>query len=78
MSELQNMMNMAGFHHVQTYIQSGNIVFESDINQQRLSGDVEQELTDTISSLLQDYFGKEIMTLVITAEMLGKIIDEAP
>ncbi len=71
MVELKNMFETLGFLSVTTYIQSGNIVFQSD----RMD-------TNTLSVLIhneiQKCFGFEVPVLVITPEALNDIYKNNP
>jgi uncharacterized protein (DUF1697 family) len=71
MADLQNLLGNAGFQNVKTYIQSGNIVFESDI----INPD---EIAKLIQNSIHDKFGFEVPVLVKNAEELRSIIDANP
>jgi uncharacterized protein (DUF1697 family) len=71
MADLRSVMEAMGFENVQTYIQSGNVVFaaeEQDIN----------ELTLKLASRLQDEFGFEIPVLIRTLENLEEGVRNNP
>lgn len=64
MSELQAMCRDAGFARVETYIASGNVVFESEAASAKVKAELE--------SRLQAYAGKPVGVVVRSAsEMLG-------
>jgi uncharacterized protein (DUF1697 family) len=70
MSELKAICETAGFHRVQTYIASGNVVFESDRS--------EAEVKATLDAALKAYAGKPVGVLVRTgAEMAQVLADNA-
>lgn len=49
MQELRNLLTNMGLDKVNTYIQSGNIVFQSEENAEQLQHQIEQEI--------RNYFG---------------------
>jgi uncharacterized protein (DUF1697 family) len=71
MPELKNVLEQTGLSDVRTYIQSGNIAFESGI-----SGS--DELSAMIKDALSKHFGIEAECFVKTAEQLEKIIAGNP
>ncbi|WP_175631888.1 DUF1697 domain-containing protein [Virgibacillus siamensis] len=44
MAELRSLLESLGLHHVQTYIQSGNIILDSDMDAASLTQMLEQNL----------------------------------
>ena len=56
MDELRNYLEIVNFHEVQTYIQSGNIVFKSE--------ETIEELPGTIESHIKKYFGFDVPAIV--------------
>ena len=71
MDALRDVCESLGFEHVRTYIQSGNVAFETDESDANTLGD---QLVDAI----EDAFGYEISVMVRTREELGEIIDRCP
>lgn len=69
MSELKTMFEMLGCSNVQTYIQSGNVVFESENP---------KELESKISAKIQEVFGFEVSVLCRTAEEMEAVITRNP
>ena len=72
MSELKKSVERCGFDDVSTYIQSGNVLFES-----------EQESLSSISERLQrclseDFPEIDTKVLVKTAEQMKRIVSDAP
>jgi len=70
MAELRKQLSNKGLEDVQTYIQSGNIVFASQIE--------DNKLVDIVQNCLLNHFGFEVPTLVVPSEKLDFIIDENP
>ncbi|OEK01345.1 hypothetical protein BFP97_07375 [Roseivirga sp. 4D4] len=67
MKELTKLMEDNGFSNVKTYIQSGNVVFDS-----------ETKPTDEISELVEGHFGFRPWVLVISAIELQAASDNNP
>lgn len=70
MAELRQMFEMLGFSRVQTYIQSGNVLFESD--------ESEQSLCQRIQGEIEKVFGFSINVVIRTAAELELIIKNCP
>lgn len=70
MAELKKMFEDLGLHRVQTYIQSGNVLFESEENDNVLRKRIEEEITVV--------FGLSIIVVLRTAEELKKIVADNP
>ena len=68
MAELREVLSSNGFQKVQTYIQSGNILFQSE-KQTPL------ELSKNINQLIEESFGFQVPVLVLSAEDLPKILN---
>lgn len=71
MVELRELLTNSGLENVQTYIQSGNVVFES------LEGDT-KDLESKIRKVILDCFGFDVFVLVRTRKQLKKIFDNCP
>lgn len=71
MAELRAHMEGAGFQDVETYIQSGNIVFNSTLNS---TGEVEV----AIINMIKDKYGFDVPTLVKQASDLDYVLDNCP
>jgi uncharacterized protein (DUF1697 family) len=69
MDALRAVFEALGFSRVKTYIQSGNILFESA---------APDGLADTIERALQKAFGCEIRVAVFTAEELRQVVEKRP
>lgn len=70
MAELRAQMEIEGFQGVQSYIQSGNLLFESD----EASSELETKVKDTI----RKHYGFEVPTLVVEASYLSRVLAESP
>jgi uncharacterized protein (DUF1697 family) len=71
MAKLRELLTKSGFENVQTYIQSGNIIFQS-------SEENTQNIEKTIKHAILDYFGFEVSVLVLTRHHLKRIFDGSP
>lgn len=71
MVDLKKCFEDMGFTGVKTYIQSGNVVFESDYD--NLS-----ELTDTIENQLSSTFNYKSKVVVVSKNQLETVIKSAP
>jgi len=71
MDELKKLYESLGFSNVKTYIQSGNVVFEStDSNT--------SELTTKISGKINEIFGFEVPVIIRIKEEIKGVIDNTP
>lgn len=71
MADLRKLLQETGFQQIKTYIQSGNIVLESDYKQ----ADQVQEI---IFTALKQTLNKEIKILVIPEDEFEAVVAEAP
>ncbi|WP_435157020.1 DUF1697 domain-containing protein [Haladaptatus sp. DFWS20] len=71
MAELRELCESFGLENVQTYIQSGNVVFETS---ERDGSVLESELADTI----RDRFGYDISVMVRTRAEFDNIVERQP
>lgn len=71
MSELKKLLKESGFEEVVTYINSGNIIFESAISD-------EKQLREACEKLIQDRFNMNIPVAVISYDVLLEAIRNAP
>ncbi|WP_136480264.1 DUF1697 domain-containing protein [Cognatitamlana onchidii] len=71
MALLKEVLTDAGLKAVQTYIQSGNVIFES------LENDKEK-LQDVIYDAIKTHFGFEVPNIVFTPNHLKTIFDACP
>ena len=70
MADLKNLLESLGLQKVKTYIQSGNVLFESVEEAEQLSKKMEEELNNT--------FGFPVPVVIRTAEELQQIIQDCP
>lgn len=70
MSELKSMMESIGVSRVKTYIQSGNIIFESVEGAKDLQQKIEEEI--------KLEFGFSISVIIRTSEELNRVIKNCP
>jgi uncharacterized protein (DUF1697 family) len=71
MAALKVAFEEAGFRNVMTYIQSGNIIFRSE-------GNNEDVLALRVSKLIRDNFGFEVPVIIRTSTALAGIISSNP
>ncbi|ULC60123.1 DUF1697 domain-containing protein [Flaviramulus sp. BrNp1-15] len=71
MAELRKLLTKIGLSNVQTYIQSGNIIFHSSVKNK-------EELEQKIHHAIQDHFGFDVSVLVRTGLDLQRIFDDCP
>jgi uncharacterized protein (DUF1697 family) len=70
MADLKSICAEAGFEHVQTYIASGNVVFESN--------DAAASVKAQLEARLQDFAGRPIQVFVRTATELKAVLHGNP
>ena len=70
MQDLKAVFVKMGFKNISTYINSGNVIFESSEN--------ENNIKENIVLHLKKEFGYDIQTLVKTKKELQKIADKIP
>lgn len=71
MQDLKKMLQSLGFHNVRTYIQSGNVVFESDEGSESL-------LTGVIERKIHEVFGFEVSVMIRTLAEMEEVITNNP
>ncbi len=71
MAELRELLTTSGLENVQTYIQSGNVIFQSTQKNKN-------KLEDLIHNAITSHFDFEVPTLVRTREDLKTIFDNCP
>ncbi|MFI1773165.1 DUF1697 domain-containing protein [Thalassobellus citreus] len=71
MAELRELLSKFGLENVQTYIQSGNVIFQH-------SEENKKALENNIQILILDHFGFEVTVLVRTSEELKAIFNTCP
>jgi uncharacterized protein (DUF1697 family) len=70
MADLKQLLGTMGLNNVQTYIQSGNIVFESDLESDELSQRIELQINDT--------FGCSVPVILRTSKEWKQLIENCP
>lgn len=70
MNELRAMCVAAGFTNVQTYIASGNVVFESQLSPEKIKASLDQQL--------ESYAGKPVGVVVRTASEMTAVLKANP
>lgn len=70
MSELKTCFEKMGFSEVTTYINSGNVIFDSEMS--------ESTLVEIIERSIKDYFRLEIFVVIKSAAQIKKLIEEIP
>jgi uncharacterized protein (DUF1697 family) len=71
MADLRKILENQGFNKVQTYIQSGNVIFKSEVSN---ASDLEKKIKKGI----EDAFNFDVPVLVKTLTELSQILDESP
>ncbi|WP_340006536.1 DUF1697 domain-containing protein [Paenibacillus sp. FSL K6-0276] len=71
MQDLKTMLQSLGFHNVRTYIQSGNVLFESDEESESL-------LTGVMERQIKEVFGFEVSVIIRTRAEMEKVIANNP
>lgn len=71
MTELQKMFEVLKFKNVQTYIQSGNVLFD-DKNKNTTM------LAKKIEKKIHEHFGFDVAVLIMTTAQLKSVIDKNP
>ena len=71
MTDLKKMYESLGFKKVATYIQSGNVVFES-----KETGS--QQIADTIKAQIAKDFGYEVKVMVFDVDVFTKKVQQHP
>jgi uncharacterized protein (DUF1697 family) len=70
MADLRDAFESAGYGAVSTYIQSGNVLFESDAGR--------AELEDDIEAVLERRFGIPLVVVVRSHAQLRNVVEKAP
>lgn len=71
MVDLRAMFSDTGFENVQTYIQSGNVVFDASKND-------DAELSTRIKQQIEETFGYDVPVIICTASDLKSILANMP
>ena len=68
MAELRTLLESLGFSEVQSYIQSGNVVFSSE----------REVSSEVISNAIEAKYGWHVPVLLITGSVIKKILKDCP
>ncbi|WP_318310513.1 DUF1697 domain-containing protein [Flagellimonas crocea] len=71
MADLRDVLEQTDLKNVKTYIQSGNIVFDTDLDERN-------QIEEIITTAIQKQFGFEVPTLVIQGEDIERILKANP
>ena len=71
MAELREVLTKSGLKNVQTYIQSGNVIFQS-------SEENKDKLEAVINKAINTHFGFDIPVLVKSKEEIKAILEDSP
>lgn len=71
MAVLRDVLSKIRLEHVKTYIQSGNVIFQSQENDPKI-------LEATISKAIFDKFGFEVPILIRTPKQIKSVLNECP
>ena len=71
MAELRELLNKSGLENVKTYIQSGNVIFQS-------SEENKDNLEALIHKVILDHFGFDVPILIRTKDEIEIILDNCP
>ncbi len=71
MSDLRDALTAAGLSDVRTYIQSGNVLFSSGVNDKKA-------LASSLNAAIRDAFGLDVDVALFTATEWRRIIEAAP
>jgi uncharacterized protein (DUF1697 family) len=71
MAELRDLLTRSGFENVKTYIQSGNVIFQSSIDNTKALG-------EKIESSILNHFGFEASVIVRSRKQLHAIFENCP
>lgn len=70
MSDLKQLLETMGLTKVQTYIQSGNVLFESEVESDQLRQQIEEQISTR--------FGFSVPVILRTSTELSRIIENCP
>ncbi len=71
MAELRELLSNSGLENVQTYIQSGNVIFQSSEKDKKT-------LETIVHKAIKLHFGFDVPVLVLTPQELNQIFDDSP
>ena len=71
MKTLKKETENLGYHNVTTYLNSGNLIFTSDIKDKSI-------ITNNIHNMIKDKFNLDIPVYIITYKELKELLDNSP
>ena len=71
MADLKSLYESQGFDGVSTYIQSGNVIFDSKLKNKAY-------ITKTIEAAIEEQYGFQVPVQIRTAQEMLKVIDRMP
>ncbi len=71
MADLKTLLEKQSFSNIQTYLQSGNVVFQSSLEDKH-------EISSIIQSAINQSYGFDVPTLVLTTAELEMIVHQNP
>lgn len=71
MEDLRKLMTYKGYENIKTYIQSGNVIFNSPEKDKN-------KLAKTIENLIEEHYGFEVSVFVLDRKDLETVIDNNP
>ena len=71
MADLKSLLEKQSFSNIQTYLQSGNVVFQSSLEDKH-------EISSIIQNAINENYGFDVPTLVLTATELETIVHQNP
>ncbi len=71
MKDLRNLFEQSGFENVKTYIQTGNVIFDSKENSR-------EKLAQKIKDLIFGHYGFDVGIVMLNEKALAKAISENP
>ena len=70
MEGLRQLFESAGYENVQTYIQSGNVIFDSEVAHGEVAGNIEK--------LIETHYGFDVTVFVLTQNELNAAVGNMP
>lgn len=71
MTDLKTLLAKQSFSNIKTYLQSGNAIFDTAINNK-------QEIVAIIQKAIKEAYGFDVPTMVFTRQELMQIVDQNP
>lgn len=71
MEGLRNLMEASGYGNAATFIQSGNVIFESSVKSK-------YKLSESIEAMIKDHYGFDVTVFVLDSKDVLKAVDRNP